>query len=388
MGSYACYSSCRWRPTAISGASGGLADRGGAQAIDRGVSPVEGPGAWLHQASRTVHGNSHTPNFAGTRVERFPVLRACHYMVQGELGATPRLAWQMQGRRRLALTTHWSEAPCGGKLAVGGFEHFVGQRGAFDGARQGQGTDQGRHGGNRLAAPRRLGFAGNRFARDGLRQNVDQRCQTFGKGLAHDLAAARRVVAQRGKGAAPARVVAMFWRQVMFEQRRVGAVGRRFDQLGPVRCRPRHAAAAGLGDEILLGGEMAVEAAMGQIGRFHDVGNADAAKALGTKQGTGGVDDTLAMFGGFFPAYPHGAPQLCSGLDRLTNYMTIVINMQALDDGCHLNERRITEHPKSTIGTQPWCPPPSPPRSSAATSTTAGSSSPSPSSPPSSPPRR
>src|SRR5580700_8838413 len=76
-----------------------------------------------------------------------------------------------------------SEAGCGGKLAVGSFEHLVGQRRAFDGARQGQGADQGRHGGDGLAAPRRLGFVGGRLARgrlagDGLRQNVDQRRQT------------------------------------------------------------------------------------------------------------------------------------------------------------------------------------------------------------------
>ena len=83
---------------------------------------------------------------------------------------------------------------------------------------------------------------------------------------------------------------------------------------------------------------MAVKTAMGQIGRFHDVGDADAAESLGAKQGAGGVDDTVAMFGGFFPAHPHGAPQLCSGVGRLTNYMTIVINTQALDDGCHLTE--------------------------------------------------
>ena len=88
---------------------------------------------------------------------------------------------------------------------------------------------------------------------------------------------------------------------------------------------------------------MAVEAAVGQIGRFHDVGNADAAESLGAKQSAGGVNDTVAMFGGFFPAHPHEAPQLCSGLDRLTIYMTIVINKQVLDDGCHLIERHLTE---------------------------------------------
>ena len=65
---------------------------------------------------------------------------------------------------------------------------------------------------------------------------------------------------------------------------------------------------------------MAVEAAMGQIGGFHDVGDADAAKALGAKQRAGGVDDAVAMFGGFFPAHPHGstsAMQRPRPLDKL-----------------------------------------------------------------------
>src|SRR3984957_8621321 len=46
----------------------------------------------------------------------------------------------------------------------------------------------------------------------------------------------------------------------------------------------RHGAPAGLSDEIVLGGKMAVKTAMGQIGRFHDVGNADAAEPLGAEQ--------------------------------------------------------------------------------------------------------
>ena len=48
---------------------------------------------------------------------------------------------------------------------------------------------------------------------------------------------------------------------------------------------------------------MAVKPAMGQVGRFHDVGDADAAETLGAKQRAGGVDDAFA-----------GSPRLVPGL--------------------------------------------------------------------------
>ena len=46
---------------------------------------------------------------------------------------------------------------------------------------------------------------------------------------------------------------------------------------------------------------MAVEAAMGQIGGLHDVGDADAAKSLGAEQRAGRIDDALAVFARLFP---------------------------------------------------------------------------------------
>ena len=73
---------------------------------------------------------------------------------------------------------------------------------------------------------------------------------------------------------------------------------------------------------------MSVEAAMRQIGRLHDVGDADAAEALGAKQGAGRIDDAFAIFGGFFPAHSHRAAQPCVRNGRLTIYMMIVINTQ------------------------------------------------------------
>ena len=73
---------------------------------------------------------------------------------------------------------------------------------------------------------------------------------------------------------------------------------------------------------------MPVEAAVGEVGRLHDVGNADAAKALGAKQRAGRIDNAIAIGGGLFAAYSHCAPQLCTRPRDLTIYMTIVINTQ------------------------------------------------------------
>ena len=50
---------------------------------------------------------------------------------------------------------------------------------------------------------------------------------------------------------------------------------------------------------------MAVKAAVGQIGGFHDVGDADAAESLGAEQRSGRIDDALAVLRSFFPAHSH-----------------------------------------------------------------------------------
>ena len=57
---------------------------------------------------------------------------------------------------------------------------------------------------------------------------------------------------------------------------------------------------------------MPVKAAMGEIGGFHDVGDADAGKAVGAQQRSCSFDNALAIFGGFLPAHSHHAPQLCT----------------------------------------------------------------------------
>ena len=97
----------------------------------------------------------------------------------------------------------------------------------------------------------------------------------------------------------------------MLEQRRIGVVRRICDH-GPSQLTAARAMARlrRLRHEIVLGGEVAVKAAMGEVGRLHDVGDADAAKALGAEQCAGRIDDAVAVSGGF-SRLTLIAPQLC-----------------------------------------------------------------------------
>jgi hypothetical protein len=100
---------------------------------------------------------------------------------------------------------------------------------------------------------------------------------------------------------------------------------------GGTRRRPL----ARLRDQIVLGGEVSVKAAVRQLRRLHDVGDADAVKPLLGKQGTRPIDDAFTVLGGLLPAHSHGTPQLCvrtATLDKLydnrhqyTSNMMIVI---------------------------------------------------------------
>ncbi len=170
-------------------------------------------------------------------------------------------------------------------------------------------------------------------AGSGFGEEVDQRLETIGKGFLHHHTAAGGVGAERREDAALPGLVAMARLKIMREQSGVGIIGGFGRGLFPVRRRLRRHLPAGLRDEIVLRIEMAVKAAMGEIGGFHDVGDADAAKTVGAQQRAGRIDDALAVLGGLLPAYSHHAPQLCSPttnpIARLTNYMTIDINRQA-----------------------------------------------------------
>jgi hypothetical protein len=82
-------------------------------------------------------------------------------------------------------------------------------------------------------------------------------------------------------------------------------VGRFGHHARPIRRRARHGAPACLGDQIVLRGEVSVEAAMREIGGLHNVGDADAGEALGTEQCGRRIDDALPVRRRLFPAYSH-----------------------------------------------------------------------------------
>jgi hypothetical protein len=81
---------------------------------------------------------------------------------------------------------------------------------------------------------------------------------------------------------------------------------------------------------------MTVKAAVGEIGRLHNVGDADAAESFAAEQRASRVDDPFTMFGDLLAAHAHCAPQLCVRLGDLTNYMMTIINAQDKDDAHHL----------------------------------------------------
>ena len=66
-----------------------------------------------------------------------------------------------------------------------------------------------------------------------------------------------------------------------------------------------------------------------EIGGFHNVGEANAGKALGAEQRGRRIDDAFPVRRRLFPAYSHACiPALRADALRLTNYMTTVINRQ------------------------------------------------------------
>ena len=150
-----------------------------------------------------------------------------------------------------------------------------------------------------------------------------------GESVLHHRTAACGVGAERREYAALPGLIAMARLQIAREQSGIGLVGRFRGGFLPVRGGLRRRLAAGLRDEIVLGREVAVEAAMREIGRLHDVGDADAAKAFGAKQRARRIDDAFAVLRRFLPAHSHDAPLLCKPT-RLTSYMMIVINRQAI----------------------------------------------------------
>jgi hypothetical protein len=85
----------------------------------------------------------------------------------------------------------------------------------------------------------------------------------------------------------------------------VGILWRPRGDIGPIHGGTCHCTLARLRDQIVFGIEMPVEAAMGQLRRLHDVGDADAVKPLLARQRACRIDDAFAVFCGFLSAHAH-----------------------------------------------------------------------------------
>jgi hypothetical protein len=73
---------------------------------------------------------------------------------------------------------------------------------------------------------------------------------------------------------------------------------------------------------------MPVKDAMGQVGGFHDVGDADTVESLDAEQCAGGLNDALAVFGGFFAAYSHRVPPpITSKMSLLPSFLVSQVTL-------------------------------------------------------------
>src|SRR5580704_10494482 len=116
----------------------------------------------------------------------------------------------------------------------------------------------------------------------------------------------------------------------MLKQGCVGILWRARGDIGPIHGGTRRRPLARLRDQIVLGGEVSVKAAVRQLRRLHDVGDADAVKPLLGKQGTRPIDDAFTVLGGLLPAHLMAHLSYAFERRRLTNYMTTVINIQVI----------------------------------------------------------
>src|SRR5262249_22457102 len=131
------------------------------------------------------------------------------------------------------------------------------------------------------------------------------------------------------EGAAGRQVVAMLAREVAVDEPRPGAPPRSRTQLlavAPVGAGD--SGGAGLGGERLLGGEVVVEAAVGEAGLLHELGEPDAVDPPLAEQPPGGLHDGAAMSGRRIPADAHAI----SSSDSL---MMVSIKSSTIDDDHH-----------------------------------------------------
>src|SRR5205823_14250687 len=106
-------------------------------------------------------------------------------------------------------------------------------------------------------------------------RRIGQGAKYVGEGSADVGALAGDVRSDDGHGAAAAGGVARFWLEVGGDEGFDGVAGGLVDDIGPVLAHSQDGACAGVGDEVFLGFEMAVEAAVSEACGLHELGEAD-----------------------------------------------------------------------------------------------------------------
>ena len=124
----------------------------------------------------------------------------------------------------------------------------------------------------------------------------------------------------------------MFWREIGGDESFDGVAGGLVDDIGPVLAHSQDGACAGLGDEVFLGFEMAVEAAVSEACGLHELGDADAVDATLAKEPGGYFENSLVVFGFLDSAYFHDV-SLVDG--ELHSDVTTVRSGFLLYDGRH-----------------------------------------------------
>ena len=204
-----------------------------------------------------------------------------------------------------------------------GGENFVREDGVVDCAGDDEGPDEAGVGGEGFLAAKTVGVAV-----DAAGEIVEEGAELVGEGPADLRALAGDFRSDCGHGAAAAGGVAMFWREVGGGERFEGVAGGLIDDVGPVLPHTQDSACACLGDEVFLGFEVAVEAAVGEACGLHEFGDADAVDAALAKEPGCDVEDSLVVFGFLDAAYFHDVSLMERGLQSevTTQFALGVIN--------------------------------------------------------------
>ena len=158
-----------------------------------------------------------------------------------------------------------------------GSQDFLGVRVVVDGAGKDERSDEGTDGHDRLAS---CVVASTEHARDDANVSIDQSVVA----VTDVIVASVHVAYQRGHRAAGSRFVAVFWRDVPIDP---GAERIPFVVHVPVHgsVRVRKGVVRGFADQVVSRLEVLVEAAVGEAGRPHDLGNTGSLEALFTDPG-------------------------------------------------------------------------------------------------------